>query len=77
MNEQWQGLNEDPADYVRRRGWEVGTVIEGDEGHGAMRIRITAVGQKSVLAMHDRTGRENSWTFAHRDWRVVGEEATA
>lgn len=34
---------EHPADICRANGWRVGTILEGDEGKGPERIRVTAI----------------------------------
>jgi hypothetical protein len=61
------------ADLCRANGWGPGTILEGDEGRGPERIRITAVGEQVILATglgkHDREGH---WTLKMRDWRKVG-----
>jgi hypothetical protein len=65
------------AETCRANGWQVGDVLEGDEGHGATRIRITAIGEESILARPvlqsglPVDGYESPWTLAYRDWRKV------
>jgi len=69
----------EPADLCRVNGWGVGTVLEGDEGYGACRIVITAVGEKSILARevvccgHEKhaSSREGSWVLSCREWRRI------
>lgn len=63
------------AETCRLNGWTVGTVLVGDEGFGHEKIRITAIGEKSILAklIEDRNGnavdgREGSWTLRYREW---------
>lgn len=46
-------------------GWKVGTRLVGD---GEV-IRITAIGEESILAVDD--DGENLWTLADREWREV------
>jgi len=55
------------AETCRLNGWDVGTVLVGDEGYGPTTIRITAIGDEAILA---RTGsrRESTWTLTCRDW---------
>ena len=54
-------------------GWGVGTRLAGDEGHGREVIRITAIGEESILArQEDGVGRwEMMWTLRHREWSEV------
>lgn len=66
-------MDEESAEICRRNGWAPGTVLEGDEGYGPTRIRITAVGERSILAVAEN-GRESNWTLAYRDWKEVPQE---
>lgn len=66
------------AAIARRNGWTPGTLLVGDEGHGATVIRITAVGEEKLLAVvvsHDGKPpvhrRGGSWDLSFRDWRVA------
>lgn len=63
------------ADVARAKGWAVGTVVEGDEGHGVTRLTITAIGLRQVLGTavyaSGNAGSEGPWTFACRCWREV------
>ena len=64
------------ADICRANKWGTGTILEGDEGYGPERIRITAVGECGILAVRvdDRPGHfrsESSWTLTCRDWKEV------
>jgi len=65
------------AQHCRDNGWTVGTHLEGDEGYGPTVIRITAIGERQILARAvTHNGQpikhgENSWTLAYRDWRPV------
>ena len=74
-----------PAETCRANGWQVGDVLEGDEGHGPERIKITAIGEESILAravLSDEPrfareamcslAREGVWNLSFRDWRKVG-----
>lgn len=62
------------AELVRLKGWGVGTWLVGDEGYGPTVIKITAVGEDSILARqvtHNGAPvneREGSWTLRFRDW---------
>jgi hypothetical protein len=70
------------AELCRKNGWEPGTRLVGDEGHGPTIIEITAIGERSILAKcishHGRPqcdSEENTWTLAHREWLALdGEE---
>ncbi len=63
------------AEHARRNGWGVGTRLAGDEGYGETIIRITAIGERSVLAVREShrgepcAGHEQLWTFDYRDWK--------
>lgn len=78
------------AEKCRADGWGVGTLLEGRESWfsqswGESRIRITAVGESSILAREvaRRTSSqpewvpvnaaESAWTLGCRDWREVAE----
>lgn len=66
-----------PAAVCRRKRWPVGTIIEGDEGYGMTRIKITAIGEKSILArVISHAGEpvernEMPWILYMRRWRKV------
>ncbi len=73
-----QRPDESPANACRRLGWGTGTRLIGDEGYGDTVIEITAVGERSLLAIslsHDgkpcEQRSETLWTLDCRDWRVV------
>lgn len=54
-------------------GWHPGTRLIGDEGYGPCTIRITAIGESSILAVCESHGSsESTWTLKCREW----EEAT-
>jgi len=55
------------AETCRLNGWDVGTVLVGDEGYGPTTIQITAIGEECILA---RTGSwcESTWTLTCREW---------
>lgn len=65
------------AETLRLNGWGVGDVLEGDEGHGPDRIKITAIGDEFFLCHWDygATGeyqRESrNTTLTCREWRKV------
>ena len=66
------------AETCRQNGWQVGDVLEGDEGHGPTRIRITAIGERGILAIPImqsgylvEDSYEGPWALAYRDWRKV------
>lgn len=62
------------ADKCRRNGWQVGDILEGDEGYGPDRIRITAIGERCVIArkVFPHEGYETLWNLDWRDWEKVG-----
>ena len=63
------------AETCALNGWHVGTIIEGDEGYGPTRIRITAIGERIILARcvscPGKVCRESSWTLTCREWAEV------
>ena len=66
------------ARICRANGWTVGDVLEGDEGYGPDRIRITAIGKAAILARlvqyHGepcRGAAEGTWDLSLRQWRQV------
>lgn len=77
-----QQHNESPATFIRRMGWEVGTLIIGTETYtdGSEHtdiVELTAIGVHAVLARSisfDGKERghtqEGSWAFANRDWTL-------
>src|SRR5690606_37146391 len=57
-------------------GWGVGTRLVGDEGYGPTVIRITAIGERMLLAVceterHGGDCPEASWTLTCREWSEV------
>lgn len=65
------------AEICRRNGWGAGTLLAGDEGCGVTVIKITAVGDRRILAQGiSHAGKrvnwsESGWTLECRDWHVV------
>jgi len=71
------------AELCRKKGWKAGTVLDGRIGGKTHRIRITAVGEESVLVriigvkhnsdedfyMQEET--EQNWDLSCRDWTEV------
>jgi hypothetical protein len=64
------------AETCRLNGWSVGTVLVGDEGCGAEKIKITAIGEENILArrLESPCGRlvknsEKTWTLSCREWK--------
>lgn len=55
-------------------GWGVGDILEGDEGYGPDRIKITAVGQERFLCRWKYRNREEwesesgNTTLTCREW---------
>jgi len=71
-------MKQSAAETCRQNGWQVGDILEGDEGHGPTRIWITAIGEESILARPImQSGEpitdiyESGWTLAYRDWKKV------
>jgi hypothetical protein len=68
---------ETDADFCRRMGYGPGTRLAGDEGSGIAAIRLTAIGEKTILAIvefcagRDIDGFESTWTLRYRDWKPV------
>lgn len=66
-----------PADICRANGWQVGTRLVGDEGHGPTMIEITAIGERAILAKAISEGGEpimapeGMWFLSYRDWQEV------
>jgi hypothetical protein len=65
------------AQRCRSNGWTVGTYLVGDEGYGPTIIKITAIGERRVLArMVSHNGKagprdgETTWMLRLRDWQV-------
>ena len=56
-----------PADICRANEWGVGTVLQGDKFKSPI-IRITAIGEKKVLAVNVADHFEGSWTFDSQEW---------
>ncbi len=72
------------AEICQRNGWGPGTLLAGENDHGVSVIRLTAIGDREVLARHitqngepvsELAGRELNWTLTKRDWRRVRSEA--
>ena len=67
-----QQPDETPADFVRRMGWGVGTVI----WHGDAVVRITATGEDLVLGRflfgrrNEEQSGEVSWNPCDQEWEV-------
>ena len=65
------------VEICEKNGWKAGTVLEGTEYYGergsnTCRIKITALGEKTILAKClTHNDRESTWTLAHRDWEEV------
>lgn len=66
------------AQKCRRKGWQPGTRLAGDEGYGVTVIEITAIGERNILAKsisHDGKPLspvyESMWDLSCRKWRKV------
>jgi hypothetical protein len=70
-------IQKSDAEICREKGWNVGDVLEGDEGFGPTRILITAIGERHILAKElshsgaDRQRQESHWTVQARKWKKV------
>ena len=62
-----------PAALCRQNGWEVGDILQGDEGNGPERILLTAIGESAILAISFKVKYEGSWTLEYRDWKKVAK----
>lgn len=64
-----------PAEICRRNGWGPGTWIEGLENQRTDKMRITAVGERRVLAIEEGAGElwETILDLDCRNWKRVGE----
>jgi hypothetical protein len=65
-----------------KHGWQVGDILEGDEGYGPDRIKIRAIvqGWDGILAEKmsgNYKGDISVWTLEYRDWKKVGSEPKA
>lgn len=61
------------ADFCREMGCQAGQIVTGsDDGYGEVRVRITAIGDESVLgktvSRANHPSRQNLWSFHCRDW---------
>lgn len=65
------------ADLCRQNNWTVGTILEGiDTWEDPIRIVITAIGEKLILAKHvgdDGGTTEHLWELFFRNWKEVIE----
>lgn len=59
------------AEMCRRLGWGPGTVIEVTVWSRTTRNRITAVGERSILARLEVGGAEGVLFLEWHDWREV------
>jgi len=65
------------AETLKLNGWGIGDVLEGDEGYGPDRIKITAIGNDIFLCLWDykSTGVYNkesgNTTLRCREWKKV------
>lgn len=75
MNNPHMFPGERDAAFCRRMNYGPGTRLAGDEGYGVTIIRITAIGERSILAiMESHNGKyhedfEKMWTLKNRYWR--------
>ena len=65
------------SETLKLNGWGVGDVLEGDEGYGPDRIKITAIGEELFLCKWDykctgNYGKESGNTrLSFRNWKKV------
>ena len=66
------------ADICRANGWTVGDVLERASEIGRSRIRITAVGENSILARwqysNNAESEEQLINLDSREWHKVGQK---
>ncbi len=68
---------ETEVETLRINGWGVGDVLEGDDGFGVDRIKITAIGEQKFLCKWDykATGvysdESGATTLRCRGWKKV------
>ena len=68
------------AEKCRANGWGPGTLLVGDEGHGPTIIKLTAIGEHSILARTvSHNGKavrasEAPWTLDARDWKETASQ---
>jgi len=67
-----------PAEVVRAKRWRVGDVIVGREGEHIAVLRITAIGEREILAsaLHCTHTGEHTWHLA-RCWARVPAKLAA
>lgn len=68
---------ETSAETCILNGWGVGTILRGSEGRGDDEIKITAIGERCILARwryrcEGGWGTEHGTTLHAREWRRVG-----
>lgn len=65
------------ADRCRQEGWQVGDVLEGSEGYGPVRVRITSIGETEVRgkcieqSSVEISASEGIWSFLHHSWHKI------
>lgn len=65
------------AERCYQEGWKVGDVVEGNEGFGPVRVRITSIGETSVMgrcieqSSVEVSTAEGIWSLLHFSWRKI------
>lgn len=73
----WLSTDQDEAAVCRRKRWKVGDVLEGREGRSVVRIQLTAIGERWILARaiwrdHRAVSEsECQWALTTRDWKRI------
>lgn len=70
-------LGKTEKETLELNGWGIGDILEGDEGYGSDRIKITAIGEQKFLCRWDYKcmgifkDESGSTTLAMREWKKV------
>jgi hypothetical protein len=65
------------AERCSQEGWKVGDVLEGNEGYGPVRVRITQIRETEVLgrcieqSSIEVATSEQQWSFLHYSWHKI------
>jgi hypothetical protein len=65
------------AERCHQEGWKVGDIVEGNEGFGPVRVRITYIGETTVFgkcisqSSVEVSTSEGAWSLLHFSWRKI------
>lgn len=65
------------AETLKLNGWGVGDILEGDEGHGPDRVKITTIGEEGFLCRWDYKCKDiwseekGNTTLTCREWKKI------